>query len=106
MRILVAVACILLCAANLATAEQFVYKFGYDVGGVIHTGEGNIPLLKYTKEINIPVPADVRVTYVEVIIDALSSPQVQYDSLNHKVVITYSWTQITLSKYKIIVKGF
>ncbi|XP_050354281.1 uncharacterized protein LOC126776056 [Nymphalis io] len=96
---------IFLLAISHVLAGKYIFEFGQDFGDVIYQYDGIIPLFQPVTIHNIPVPNDVRVTYVMVKVDAISTPKVDYLSETNQVSLTYSWTQLSLSRYSILVKG-
>ncbi|CAK1583642.1 unnamed protein product [Parnassius mnemosyne] len=95
----------LLLPITLAITSDFVFEFGIDQGDVIYHTDGTIYFLNPLTSVEIPVPDGVTVTYVKVTVNALSPPKVDYDNLYRKVIIKYSWTQISQSTYNVLVKG-
>ncbi|XP_023935918.2 uncharacterized protein LOC112044329 [Bicyclus anynana] len=89
-----------------STTNTYVYEFGQNVGNVVFQYDGRIPLLQPVTHKDISIPPGVTVTYVRVTVDALSPPKVDFEADRNRVSIVYSWTQISMSSYSIIVKGF
>ncbi|XP_039758006.1 uncharacterized protein LOC120632251 [Pararge aegeria] len=95
----------LLAADYVSPLNQYVFEFGQNTGTVIYKYDGTIPLLQISTNKDIIVPPGATVTYVRVTVNAVSPPKVDYDADTNRVSISYSWTQITMSTYSIVVKG-
>ncbi|XP_046971410.1 uncharacterized protein LOC124538407 [Vanessa cardui] len=96
---------IILLAISQAFAGHYKFEFGQNYGDVIYRYDGVIPFLQTNTKLSIPVPPGVGVTYVLVIVDAVSTPKVDFLHDTNEVSINYSWTQLSLSTYSVLVKG-
>ncbi|KAI8441016.1 hypothetical protein MSG28_009289 [Choristoneura fumiferana] len=74
-------------------------------GEQVYDKEGEIGLLTLYTTVQVRVPKNTRISYIKVNVHAISSPKVDFDEQTNTVSIKYSWTQITLSSYRIFAKG-
>ncbi|XP_047537095.1 uncharacterized protein LOC125071066 [Vanessa atalanta] len=96
---------IILLAIGHVLAGHYSFEFGQNYGNVIYRYDGTIPFIQKVTKHAIPVPAGVDITYVLVTVDAISPPKVDFLPDTNEVSITFSWTQLSISSYSILVKG-
>ncbi|XP_073949985.1 uncharacterized protein [Choristoneura fumiferana] len=91
--------------AVMATYE-YVYEFGRKREGThVYDKEGSIGLFGYTTNVYLRVPRYTRVTYIKVIVYAISPPKVDFNEVTNVLTIAYSWVQITFSSYSVSAKA-
>ncbi|XP_073954527.1 uncharacterized protein [Choristoneura fumiferana] len=97
----------ILCLFDTVTStNEYIYEFGSKRGGEqVYDKEGEIGLLTLYTTVQVRVPKNTRISYIKVNVHAISSPKVDFDEQTNTVSIKYSWTQITLSSYRIFAKG-
>ncbi|CAG4957644.1 unnamed protein product [Colias eurytheme] len=82
-----------------------ITQLSEDSGNVVQILEGSILPLQYQTYKDIKIPEGMDVSYIEVRVFSLSPPKVDYDSSNQQVSIAFSYTQVSVSKFKITVKA-
>ncbi|KAI8425042.1 hypothetical protein MSG28_006918 [Choristoneura fumiferana] len=74
-------------------------------GTHVYDKEGSIGLFGYTTNVYLRVPRYTRVTYIKVIVYAISPPKVDFNEVTNVLTIAYSWVQITFSSYSVSAKA-
>ncbi|XP_045502697.1 uncharacterized protein LOC123699726 [Colias croceus] len=93
------------CNVLSSFLKPYVYKFGEDSGNVVQILEGSILPLQHQTYKDIKIPDGMDVSYIEVRVHSFSPPKVDYDSSNQQVSIAFSYTQVSVSTFKITVKA-
>ncbi|CAB3245836.1 unnamed protein product [Arctia plantaginis] len=77
---------------------------GSNRGQIFYTAHGL--LTTWATNVTIPVPDNMRMIFIKVIVDSTQEPKVNYDHQSKTINIKYSWHQAPSSSFKIIAQGY